>query len=141
MTVARVSEGFQHRGNEFLTGSMMKERNVVFLQDFLSWNINRSNKKSECRIFFHDSPNPFHRSLSYFPDPVTKHDAHDNGVSSCSVHNLSRSKVSLNWLIISWKVASCDTLVTSRIDFRHDHCKWKISGRVDGCQNVHHQMF
>ena len=33
MAVARVSEGFLHKGNEFLAGSTMKERNVVFLQD------------------------------------------------------------------------------------------------------------
>ena len=49
--------------------------------------------------------------------------------------------VSLNQLIISWKVASCDTLVISRMDFRHDHCKWKIFGKVDGSQNARHDVF
>ena len=24
---------------------------------------------------------------------------------------------------------------------RHDLCKWKILGRVQGCQNIHHQVF
>ena len=33
----RVSEGFLHKGNEFLAGLTMKERNVVFMQVFLSW--------------------------------------------------------------------------------------------------------
>ena len=33
MEVAQDSEGFLHKGNEFLAGSMMKERNIVFLQD------------------------------------------------------------------------------------------------------------
>ena len=32
-------------------------------------------------------------------------------------------KFSLNPLIILRKVVSCDTLVISRIDFRHDPCK------------------
>ena len=45
---------------------------------------------SQCRNFLPDSPKPFQRSPSYFPDSGTKHDAHDNGV--CSVHNISRSK-------------------------------------------------
>ena len=47
----RVSEGFLHKGNGFLAGSTIKERNVVFLQDLLSCNINRCNKKSLCHIF------------------------------------------------------------------------------------------
>ena len=33
------------------------------------------------------------------------------------------------------------TLVISRIDFRNDHCKWKILGKVDGSQNIHHEVF
>ena len=40
-------------------------------------------------------------------------------------------KVRINPLIISLKVESCDTLVISRIDFRHVRCKWKILGKVD----------
>ena len=39
----------------------------------------------------------------------------------------------------SGPLSSCDTLVISMIDFRHDHCKWKILGKVDCCQNIHHQ--
>ena len=50
-------------------------------------------------------------------------------------------KFSLNLRIISRKVGSCDTLVISRIGFRHDHCKLKILDKVDGSQNVHHEMF
>ena len=52
----------------------------------------------------------------------------------------------LNWFKISFtkifmvKMISC-TLVISRIDSRYDHCKWKILGKVDGCQNIHHQLF
>ena len=57
---------------------------------FSLWNMNRCNKKFATSYFLPDSPKPFQRSPSYFPDPGTKHDAHDNGV--CSVHNLSRSK-------------------------------------------------
>ena len=33
-----------------------------------------------------------------------------------------------------------DTLVISRIEFRHDHCNWKILGTVDCSQNVHHEV-
>ena len=69
--------------------------------------------------FLPDSPKPFQRSLSYFPDPGTKNDAHDSGV--WSVHNLSRSKSQLQPAY--YLVASCDTLVISKIDFRDDHCK------------------
>ena len=29
----------------------------------------------------------------------------------------------------------------SKIEFRHDRCKWKILGEVDGCQNIHNQVF
>ena len=36
MAVALVLESFLHKGNECST---MKERNVDFLQDFLSWNM------------------------------------------------------------------------------------------------------
>ena len=63
-------------------GSTLKEKNVVSLQDFLSQNIKRC-KKSQCRIFGLTVPSLFkelERSPSYFPDPDTKHDAHDNGV-------------------------------------------------------------
>ena len=42
---------------------------------------------------------------------------------------------------ISWKVASCDTLVIIRIGFRHDHCKRQMLDKVDGNQNVHHELF
>ena len=68
-----------------------------------------------------DSPKPLQRIHSYFPDPGTKHDAHCNGV--CSVHNLSRLKSQPQpaYAVILWKVASCDILVVSRIDFRHFH--------------------
>ena len=99
--------------------------------------------------FFPDSPKPFQRNPSYFPDPGT-----DTGV--CSVHNLSRLKNQpqpsyycfqtqpIHELLhenLNQENASWDTLVISRIDFRHDHCKRKILGGVDGCQNIHHWSF
>ena len=56
-------------------------------------------KNSNVIFLLPDSSKPFRRSLSYFPDLGTKHDAHDNIV--CWVHN------------------------PSSINFRHDHCKWK----------------
>ena len=93
--------------------------------------------------FLPDSPKPFQISPSYFPDPGTNHDAHDNVV--CSVHNLSNRKVSLNPPLpafISRKVASCDTLaISTRLGFRHDHCKCKKLDKVDGNQNVHNELF
>ena len=45
-------------------------------------------QKITMSYFLPDSPKPFQRNHSYFQDPGTKHDAHDNGV--CSVYNLSR---------------------------------------------------
>ena len=39
------------------------------------------------------------------------------------------------------KSASWDALVICKIDFRHYHCIRKILGKVDGCQNIHHQEF
>ena len=41
------------------------------------------------------------------------------------------------------KKASCVLLVISRtwIDFRHNHSKCKVLGKLDGCQNIHHQVF
>ena len=118
-----------------LTPPTMKERNVVFLQDFLSY-------------FLSDSSKPFQRSPSYYPDPGTKHDTHDNG--DFSIHNLSKLKLQPEpayyliqtqpiheWLHenLHQKNASWDTLAISKTDFRHDHCK------VDGSQNIHHQEF
>ena len=68
------------------------------------------------------------------------------------VHSINSREFSLNQLIISFRLnqftnsftktfirknASLDTLVISRIDFRHDHYKWKIlgkPGKVDGWQ-------
>ena len=53
----------------------------------------------------------------------------------------------LNWITISFmklfigKMTGCDTRVISRIDFRYDHFKWKIRGKVDVCQNIYHQVF
>ena len=47
--VTRVSEVFLLKGDEFLE-STIKERNVIFLKDFLSWNIKQCNK-AQCRIF------------------------------------------------------------------------------------------
>ena len=41
-----------------LTPPTMKERNIVFLQDFLSWNMKQCNK-SQCSIFCLIVPNLF----------------------------------------------------------------------------------
>ena len=86
--------------------------------------------------FMPESPKPFQRSPSYFPDTGTKDDIHDNGV--CSVHNLSRLKIqpqpayycfqtqAIHELLhenLHQENASRDTHVISMIDFRHDHCK------------------
>ena len=35
MAVVRFSEGFLYKGNEFLAGSTLKERNIFFLQGYL----------------------------------------------------------------------------------------------------------
>ena len=91
VAVARVSEGFLHKANEFLAGSTMEERIVVFLQDFSSSNINRCNKN--CNVVYLFFSNPFKEVLRIFQiqAPNMMHSvAHDHGV--CSVHNLSRSK-------------------------------------------------
>ena len=85
-----------------------------------------------------DSPESYQRSLPYFLDPGIKRDAHDDGV--WSVHDISRLKIGLNPLIVSFclnrftngftktfirKKASLDTLAISRTGFRYDHCKCK----------------
>ena len=81
--------------------------------------------------FLPDSPNltpkPFQRSPLYFLDPGTtaKHDAHYIVTIMAFAQSIisPNRKVSLNQHIIWWKVASCDTIVISRIGFRHDYCK------------------
>ena len=141
-----------------MTSPTMKERNVVFLKDFLSWNMKQCNKIGRITIlyFWPYSPKPFQWSPSYFPDPGTKYDTNDNVV--CSVHNLSRLKIHLQpqpayYLFqtqpiherlhenLHQEYASWDTLVIGWIDFRHAHCIWKIFSKVYGSQNIHHKVF
>ena len=50
--------------------------------------------------------------------------------SQCFLHRAGRGPTALedllgclNPLVISRNVASCNTFMISRIDFRHDHCK------------------
>ena len=84
--------------------------------------------------FLHHSPKPFQRSPSYLPDPGTKHDAHENGI--CLDHNLSRSRSQHHQLIISQKMASNRYLISDMITANE-----KILGKVEGSQNVHHEVF
>ena len=39
------------------------------------------------------------------------------------------------------KKTSPDNLAICTIDFRHDLCKLEILGKVERCQNIHHQYF
>ena len=64
--MAVVSEGFLHKGNQFLAGSTMWEWNFVFLQDFSSRNMNQCNKKLQSHIFCLIVPNPFKEVLHIF---------------------------------------------------------------------------
>ena len=90
--------------------------------------MNWSNKKLQCSNFCLIVPNPFKEVLHIFwiQAPNMMHRIMAFALSIISPHQ----KVSLNQHIFSLKVASCDTLVIRRIDFRHDHCKWKILGKV-----------
>ena len=67
------------------------------------------------------------------PHPGSKHDAQNNDVYT--VHNISRLRIqpqpayyffqttiSFTKFFIR-KMTSCDTLMSSRFDFRYDHCK------------------
>ena len=76
VAVARVSEGFLHKGNKFLASLKIKERDVISLPVFSSLDI----KKLNNIIFVPDSPESSQRSPLYLLDPGTKHDAHKNGV-------------------------------------------------------------
>jgi len=78
-------------------------------------------KKSQCRIFDLIFPNPFEEVLRIFliqaPNMM-----HTIMAFARSIISPDR-KVSFNPRIILRNISSCDTLVISRIDFRHDHCK------------------
>ena len=118
---------------------MLYNTHLRFPARFSLLNMNQCNKKWQCRFSCLIVPNPFKEALRIFQiqAPNMMH----------VIMAFARStifpdwKVSLNQLIILMKVASCDTSVISRINFRHDHCKWKILGRVDGSQNIHHEVF
>ena len=106
---------------------------------FSLWNTNSCNKKIAMSYFCLIFPNPFKEVLRIFSIQAPNI-MHTIMTFARSIISLDR-KVRLNPRIISRKVASRDTLVISRIDFRHDHCKWKILGKVDCCQNIHHEVF
>ena len=78
-------------------------------------------KNRKCRIFRLIVPNPFKEILSIFRIQAPNM-MHTIIAFVRSIITPDRN-VSLAPLIISWNAASCDTVVISRIDFRHDHCK------------------
>ena len=59
----------------------------------------------------------------------------------CLDHNIPDQEVIINSLLSHGKWQATDTIVIIRIDFRHDHCKWKNIGKVDGSQNAHREVF
>ena len=128
-----------------LTPPTMKERNIVFLQDFLSWNMKQCNK-SQCSTFCLIVPSLFKEVLHIIQMQtlnITK-----------MIHTImvfAQSTISQDWnfnvnpLIISFRLNQFTNGFTKTFIrkiwaeillwyFRHDYCKWKILGKVGGCQ-------
>ena len=101
-----------HKGNEFLAGSTMKERNVVFLQDFLSWNIIWWIKNCYIVFFAWQSQTLSKKSFIFFG---SRHQRW----AICSVHNLSRSHL-----------ANCEILLNSCV-------RWQIWGAERSYLHIH----
>ena len=109
---------------------------IRFPARFLVMEQKSMQQKNAMSYFYLIVPNPFKEKLRFFRIQAP------NMMQTFAQFIISPNrKIRLNPLTISRKVASCDALVISRIDFRHDHCKWKILGKVDGSQNVHHEVF
>ena len=134
---------FMHKGNKFLAGSTMMERIFVFLQDFC--HSTRTNSTNHNVIFCLIVPNPLKEVVCIFWIHVRN--MMDNTMQFIQCIISSGWEVCLNPLIITFRLDqltkltqtasrklemfirnkisldSHQTLVISRIYFRHDHLK------------------
>ena len=87
-------------------------------------------------------PNPYRKSF------IFSRSRHQAWCTLCTLWRLlgpsslkiekSASRPSTSWLSRGkWQAVIPLWSLISSIDFKHDHCKWKILGSVDGCQNFH----